>query len=328
MSTALVQPHRRFVTAAGLWIIVMAVGFLAVLAGPYVAYPTASAAKKALWSMAGGTLPGIAEVAALTAFVSVTLLKPLMIMGVISLLELWICPRYRTWRQFFLLWTTQTLFVAFIPAIVLVVAQLPWAPKPLISLEYSPGYFSLLPAAMLVASLLVTDLMIYWLHRAFHKFPLLWRFHRIHHSQDLDVVEDVVHPVEMIIVYVLVTVPLMFLVQVPGSQLYILAAFLSLTHHLSHSRLPINLGRFGILYADNRFHFVHHGLDPETFNSNFSPHFPFVDMLFGTYRAPQGEGLPATGLREHSAPRSLRQYLLAELPPAFGAERRANSTPP
>ena len=32
------------------------------------------------------------------------------------------------------------------------------------------------------------DLLTYWLHRAYHRVPLLWRFHRVHHTDlDLDV---------------------------------------------------------------------------------------------------------------------------------------------
>src|SRR5260370_14948276 len=32
------------------------------------------------------------------------------------------------------------------------------------------------------------DLLTYWLHRSYHRVPLLWRFHRVHHTDlDLDV---------------------------------------------------------------------------------------------------------------------------------------------
>ena len=31
-------------------------------------------------------------------------------------------------------------------------------------------------------AVLVADLAEYWIHRAFHKVPFLWRFHAIHHS--------------------------------------------------------------------------------------------------------------------------------------------------
>ena len=34
------------------------------------------------------------------------------------------------------------------------------------------------------AILFVADLTQYWVHRAFHRVPWLWRFHRIHHSAE------------------------------------------------------------------------------------------------------------------------------------------------
>ena len=30
-----------------------------------------------------------------------------------------------------------------------------------------------------------TDFSQYWVHRAFHRVPLLWRFHAIHHSAEM-----------------------------------------------------------------------------------------------------------------------------------------------
>ena len=36
--------------------------------------------------------------------------------------------------------------------------------------------------AQFLACVLVADLAQYWIHRAFHRVPLLWRFHAVHHS--------------------------------------------------------------------------------------------------------------------------------------------------
>ena len=36
--------------------------------------------------------------------------------------------------------------------------------------------------ARIVLAWFVTELSAYWLHRAMHTFPLLWRFHRMHHA--------------------------------------------------------------------------------------------------------------------------------------------------
>src|SRR6185437_10371670 len=34
----------------------------------------------------------------------------------------------------------------------------------------------------LIVIMLLTDFVQYWVHRAFHRVPFLWRFHAVHHS--------------------------------------------------------------------------------------------------------------------------------------------------
>src|SRR5437667_5203769 len=50
----------------------------------------------------------------------------------------------------------------------------------------------------LLEAMLVTDVTAYWMHRALHAIPLLWRFHRVHHSSEqLDWLASMrVHPVD------------------------------------------------------------------------------------------------------------------------------------
>src|SRR5437867_12875690 len=59
------------------------------------------------------------------------------------------------------------------------------------ALPWRIGVFELLrlPRPLRVgAEVLVLDLLIYFLHRGYHRYPLLWRFHSVHHSdRDLDV---------------------------------------------------------------------------------------------------------------------------------------------
>ncbi|HVS13504.1 MAG TPA: sterol desaturase family protein [Thermoanaerobaculia bacterium] len=65
-----------------------------------------------------------------------------------------------------------------------VIAARDWAPW-----RYGPFQAIAMPAAARVAGEIVAlDLLVYWLHRAYHATPLLWRFHAVHHSDvELDV---------------------------------------------------------------------------------------------------------------------------------------------
>ena len=39
-------------------------------------------------------------------------------------------------------------------------------------------------ALQVVGAVLVADFTQYWVHRAFHTFPALWRIHAVHHSAE------------------------------------------------------------------------------------------------------------------------------------------------
>src|SRR5262245_13787153 len=65
-------------------------------------------------------------------------------------------------------------FLTFIPAkSILVVMPLPGVRAWIGSLPF---------VVQFVAIMVLTDLVQYWVHRAFHRFPRLWRFHAVHHS--------------------------------------------------------------------------------------------------------------------------------------------------
>jgi sterol desaturase/sphingolipid hydroxylase (fatty acid hydroxylase superfamily) len=44
-----------------------------------------------------------------------------------------------------------------------------------------------------------------------------------------------------------------------------------------------------------RWHRLHHSIDVEHMNCNFAAFFPVIDLLFGTYRAPDPSALLRTG---------------------------------
>ena len=88
-------------------------------------------------------------------------------------------------------------------AVRLVVPVVPFAMAALAA-ERGWGLFNLVDAGILVplvVSVLALDLVIYFQHRLFHRRVLLWRLHRMHHTDlDLDVSTGTrFHPVEILL---------------------------------------------------------------------------------------------------------------------------------
>jgi len=105
--------------------------------------------------------------------------------------------RTRRWSTNFGLVVIDTLAIRFLFPVIAVGAAL-WAQ------ETGWGALNLLSlpnwAAILLA-VVILDMMIYWQHVAFHKIPILWRLHKVHHAdRDLDASSGLrFHPVEIVI---------------------------------------------------------------------------------------------------------------------------------
>lgn len=140
--------------------------------------------------------------------------------------------------------------------------------------------------ASLALTLLSAELASYWLHRAFHAVPWLWRIHTVHHA---DTTPDVTtahrhHPLEVILGS---TVTLLVLLTLAPDTGVVMAY--SLLHiaisAFSHSniRLPAALSQvLGCVLVTPNLHRLHHTADIRYTNSNYGAVLPLFDQLFGT----------------------------------------------
>lgn len=283
------------------------------LSGPLIVHVHSGAAKAALRDIAAGSFaPRPAELLSLAIAVFTVLVKPLVAVGAIWICELLLNPDARRRGDLGLLWFVQTTFITFGTIISLMMANSGLLPEPLIPVSSGPQAalsLTALPAFLLF--MLISDFFDYWCHRAQHAMPLLWRFHAIHHSHDLDVLHNVVHPVERLLKIFLVAIPTVLLIRPVGDQVYLFAALIGLQGNLSHTRLPIHVGWFRWLLTDNRYHFVHHSRDPRHHHANFAAGFPLWDYLFGTYRKPPPGLVAETGLNDRLPPATFREHLVA-----------------
>lgn len=148
--------------------------------------------------------------------------------------------------------------------------------------------------ASVVLSVVLLDLAIYLQHVMFHAVPLLWRLHRVHHTDlDYDVTTGArFHPIE-ILLSMAIKYAVIFLLGAPVVAVIIFEALLNATAMFNHGNLRLPKGLDAILrlvVVTPDMHRVHHSTAADETNSNFGFNLPWWDRLFGTYRAQPRDG--------------------------------------
>lgn len=160
------------------------------------------------------------------------------------------------------------------------------------------------PLALQVIEIMVfTDFVQYWLHRAFHRVPALWRFHAVHHSaKSMDWIAGArMHFLEVIVLRGVTAVPMFALGFEPlAIQIYLLIVYFYSA--FIHANIGWNLKTVEPYVATPRFHHWHHGEEREAIDVNFAIHFPLFDRLFGTHHMPEGRWPKAYGIKGHPVP--------------------------
>lgn len=168
-----------------------------------------------------------------------------------------------------------------------------------------------------LAAAVVADFFFYWMHRAQHRF--FWNFHRVHHSaREMNAVASYHHISEELFHTALMTAPMTLLVAPnAGPIIPAMVVFTTLRGYYSHSNLRLNVGPvLRWLFCDNRFHRIHHSIEPEHFGLNFCSVCPLWDVIFGTAYFPAKDEWPETGVPDFPEPEDIREWLLAPLAPA------------
>ena len=154
--------------------------------------------------------------------------------------------------------------------------------------EFMPRFIMNLPVAVkVVVVILLSDLGIYWGHRAQHRFAILWRFHRVHHTaREVDYLAAYrEHPLDNIYTRGIETLPAVLL----GLDLNTIAGFVTfrgLWAIFIHSNTSIRLGPLEYLLGSPHLHHWHHELDKRGL-INYANLSPLMDIAFGTFYSPR-----------------------------------------
>ena len=136
--------------------------------------------------------------------------------------------------------------------------------------------------------LVASDFMLYWLHRLFHGGEF-WKYHAVHHSSaELDWISAArFHPVNLVLGTISVDVILLMAGISPNIMLWV-GPFTTFHSAFVHANLNWTLGPFRYVIATPMFHRWHHTPIDDGGNTNFAGTFPIWDVLFGTFRMPEG----------------------------------------
>lgn len=149
-------------------------------------------------------------------------------------------------------------------------------------------FFNLPPPAAAIAAVLLIDGWMYLWHRANHKIPFLWRFHRVHHSDpEMDATTAIRFHAGEILISSALRLAVIPLLGISLRQLLVYESLLLpviLFHH-SNVNLPERFDRrLRLALVSPSIHRVHHSREMLETNSNYSSVFSFWDRIAGTFR--------------------------------------------
>ena len=140
----------------------------------------------------------------------------------------------------------------------------------------------------------VLDFVQWITHIALHKFPLLWRFHQVHHSvKEMGFAAHLrYHWMENILYKPLKTFGVMLLGGFEPEQAYIVHFIAITIGHLNHANIKLTYGPFKYLFNNPVMHLYHHSftLPKGKYGVNFGLSLSLWDYLFGTHYIPETGG--------------------------------------
>lgn len=153
-----------------------------------------------------------------------------------------------------------------------------------------------------VAAVLVTDFGYFLCHYLHHKVPVLWQFHKVHHSASVltPITNYRTHPVEQILelqissfLLGLTTGLFLYLCNAELTEytvmdLGVVVFIFNLSANLRHTHVWLSYGRWlSHLFISPAQHQIHHSCEPRHIDVNFGVTFAIWDWLFRSLYVPR-----------------------------------------
>lgn len=212
---------------------------------------------------------------------------------------------YKRWATNFSIVLAGSFLIRVLPAFILPISVAGWAASEntgLLNQLSCPLWLSIL------ISLLLLDLLIYWQHRLFHRIPLLWRLHRVHHyDPDYDLSTALrFHPVEILLSVMIKNIAILLL-GAPVLAVLLFEIILNGMALFNHSNLSLPEWldkKLRVVFVTPDMHRVHHSDRESEMHQNFGFNLSIWDYCFKSYTAQ-----PALGHQKMSIGQPDSQHL-------------------
>jgi sterol desaturase/sphingolipid hydroxylase (fatty acid hydroxylase superfamily) len=155
------------------------------------------------------------------------------------------------------------------------------------AINWRPGWSQ--GGAGLVIDILLLDLWIYGWHRANHRFPLLWRFHEVHHlDETLDASSGLRFHFGEVLLSSIVRVGVILLLDIPFTSVAIFEGLVAVAALFQHSNLRLPAGfeqALSRIIVTPSLHWIHHHAKRADTDSNYATLLSLWDRLFASRSA-------------------------------------------
>ena|GEM_PF-3954335 len=157
-----------------------------------------------------------------------------------------------------------------------------------------------------IGNIVAFDVAWFLSHWAFHKIPVLWAFHKVHHSATQ------LNPMTRSRFHILENVPLYTLLGIAAaSNAYVFKALgyhpslvtvmngfplfmivFSMFGILRHTEVPISFGPLDYIFSSPVLHQIHHSCKPEHIDKNYAMNLSVLDWMIGALVLPEKNSAP------------------------------------
>jgi len=143
------------------------------------------------------------------------------------------------------------------------------------------------------------DFAYYWRHRWAHEINFLWNRHLIHHSsEEFNLSAGMRQPISGFVeLYFFLYIPVA-LIGVPLAVVAVIAPLHRFAQFWYHTKLINKMGFLEEIIVTPAHHRVHHAINADYIDKNYSAIFIIWDKLFGTFEKERADNPPVFGIKK------------------------------